>query len=420
MANPHIFLHTSPEASPPSLVQKGNAFFRAECVSGVMYRSGLVAFLILLFLTAPVSAQSLNLSIDSPSSAEAGSSVSLSVSIGVPDIGPRSHQADLKIGLKVDGDLKRSKTVSVKDGETATAEFSHTFQSSGTRQVTIEASTSIAGQPFSASKTTEIDVEKPPVKNKTISLTGASLPLPRSLEDEAQRYRAGINVAGVPDTATVVAREETLYLVFSQNRLDKGIAEVKGRELPGKISWRDLTFTPVLAEKATVTKEGKEATVKTVKNNPSRYRLNLVEFETDYRRAALLIDPDKGQNFDLSVTSGVIGDLGPADLAKNLSGKARTLVKGSSTGNLRNVLETGENQGINSFSFETEYWLNSPASVDGIVLNPKGAAMNYVEKVVEKGRQGDRWSSIIEKGATPLYTGCRPGYSPKPSPESRI
>lgn len=209
----------------------------------------LVLLLVASLLTPAVglaSAQEeLEVGIDVPTEATAGERVSVSTSISVPDL-LGNHETDLTLTLIVDGEEVATETVTVQDGDTTTVSFSHTFQEEGTHTVAIEAGISIAGQTFSNSASKTLDITAPSTSRESdessisATVSGAAFSSPESLQDEIDTYRDRSSLDLAP-YAFVLATEDKLYLVFTDEQPSEGIATVQGVLPKQEVSTQDLT-----------------------------------------------------------------------------------------------------------------------------------------------------------------------------------
>lgn len=342
----------------------------------------------------------LSVEVDTPDEVTEGESAQISASVSVPDV-IGSHEAELTTTLYVDGEQIDSETLTIQDGETATASFSTTFDSSGSHEVTVEAAVTISGKSFSGETTRSIDVvEASDVSTpesddtpsgtsgrqlNTIEVTGPGFGVPASLEDEVESYRQKTPKA--TPYAFVVAKEDELYLVFSEQKPTTGIAEVSGVDLPGSVSADGMEFKTVFARSVSFETEGESVSVQQISSSPESYSHELVQVEAHHRRFSVLSDTDQGEDPSVVSSAGVLVEepITTSDLISEPGSRARSLLIDSSTNNedvqvnnrVKSSLQTDQPR-VFTFSLRTQYWSDSPHTVNGIVLTPGSAAKEFV------------------------------------------
>lgn len=358
-------------------------------------------------LTESTTAQeSLSVSIDAPSKATADEPVTVGASVSIPDL-VGDYESELTVTLSVDGEQVASKTVTVADGETTSVSFSHTFASEGTHTVTVSGEVTLAGQSFGESVSASIDVTLPATPTVTPpptpdleskSLDGAAFPVPESLQDEVDAYRQQVTT-DVGGQAFVLATQNALYVVLTDQPPTKGRATVDGLALERNVTHEDLTFGVIAASSVSFETTGTEATVRDVANNPGEYRLDLVRVSATHRQVAMLTDPDSGNDFTLSTEAGIlVSDPRTAvGTFEEVGERARALTDDLQTGEVDAALSDPRGPHLHTFAFETEFWTDAPATVDALVLAPGSAARKYVNTFDRAG------TAHAEEGRPLLY-----------------
>ncbi|MEM4452766.1 MAG: PGF-pre-PGF domain-containing protein [Thermosphaera sp.] len=217
-----------------------------------------------------------------------------------------------------------------------------------------------------------------------ITLVGASFAVPETLKDYVSSYRSSIPSdivkmlpTGLPSEAFLLATNENLYLVFAEQS-DKGLAEVEGWLLPTDIQIAGLNISVVVAKQVTFVKEGSPATLSEILANPEAYKFKLVKVNTYRRQVSILYDPDEPPYIELPVTIGYLFEKPAEQLAivRKALEKAKEVILGIDKGAIeeiyekiaRDLLELEELQGLWVFNFEYEYWYDSRAVTNGIVI----------------------------------------------------
>lgn len=339
-----------------------------------------------------VAQEGLSLDVELPSEATVGEDVSISASITVPDL-VGSYESDLTVSLYVNGQRISSKTITVSDGESTTVSFSHSFDSAGTHMIEVEAGVSLSGQTFSESVSREIDVSEVttaiPTATPSTSLTtakGAAFTTPASLKDDIESYRDG-SPLDLGTRVFVLANRDELYLVFTDKEPKTGLVTVEGLSPNTELTIQGLTFNVLAASSVAFSTMGQTATVGDVVSNPSSFRLELIRIQATHRRVATLTDTDQGNDPTLASSSGVLVEnpSSPSDTferpgkhAHSLSVNSSTDKLGSSAGaEVDSLLNVGQPR-LYTFGFRTEFWSDTEARVDGIVLTPGSKARDFV------------------------------------------
>jgi PGF-pre-PGF domain-containing protein len=160
--------------------------------------------------TTGVSAQSLGdleVSVDAPTEVTVGEEARVSGEVSVPDVPRRDVSTDVTVEFRVDGRTIDTQTITIADGSTGSATFTHTFDTEGTATVEVVATTTLAGQDLSGSASRDIEVVQPDIGDLSLAVDPPQEP---TVGDQAS---IGIEV-GVPDvpntdtTATVTITVE--------------------------------------------------------------------------------------------------------------------------------------------------------------------------------------------------------------------
>lgn len=362
-----------------------------SCLAGIV--------LVGLVVTGTVAAQEeLTTTIDAPDQATTGEAISVSSSISVPEL-LRDYEKEMTVTLYVDGEEVDSRTVTVTDGETTQVDFSHTFSNSGSKTLRVETEVTMGQQSYSGSASKSVEVVEPSVSTEvpeSISTVtpeleattreGAAFAVPESLEDEVDQYRDD-STQSLNGQAFVLAQQEGLYIVFTNEEPTKGTATVEGATLERDISSGNLTFGVIAATSVSFNTAGTETTVQEVADNSREYRQELVRINSHYRRVSTLTDPDTGDDVTLASTAGILVD-DPAtatSLFENAGTDARAISNNSSPEQIDATLDDPRGPHLHTFSFETKFWADADATVDAVVLDPNSAAQEFVKEYDQAG-----------------------------------
>lgn len=361
--------------------------------------AALVVLMVLTTATGPVAAAGdLTVDLQTESSTTVGESVDVTGTVSVPDL-TGSYEADVTVSLYVDGQQRTSQTVTLKDGETTSVGFSHTFQSEGSHTVTVEASTSFAGQSFGASASETINVEAKSETEEdtdsssssstdtlsTTSIEGASFTVPDSLEDEVEDIRSTSTLT-IPANAFVLATNDQLYIVFTTETPETGHATVTGKSLDQSVSADGLSYGVIVAESASFTTTGNPASVSDIASNPSEYQLEVVETTSKFKRASVAIDPDKGQGIEASSTAGVLTEntLSAESFVKDAVPNARSALidtaQSSKKSSVTSLVGEAQGESVRTASGETIFWSASTTTTTSIVISPNSAAHIFLNE----------------------------------------
>lgn len=241
---------------------------------------------------------------------------------------------------------------------------------------------------------------------ETATVEGAAFAVPESLEDEVDAYRNNVS-QDLPAYAFVLATQDNLYIVFTDQQPTKGIASVEGTVLTRDLSTNNLTYGVIAATSTSYTTTGTEVSIKELVDDSSQYRLELVRVDAHYRRVSTLTDPDEGQNITLSTTSGImLNDPQTAESLFTTPGRnARALTRNTSTAQIDTLLNDPRGPHLHTFSFETAFWADATATIDAIVLDPESAAQQFVDEYDRAGvahaEDGEPILYIVEEDFEP-------------------
>ncbi|UWG48185.1 PKD repeats containing protein [Halanaeroarchaeum sp. HSR-CO] len=348
-------------------------------------------------LASPVAAQQDQLSINPgvPAETTVGESTTISPSISTPDL-VGSVETDLTVSLLIDGEQVSSETVTVGTGEEIGVDFTHTFESAGENDVEIAAEVEFGGQTFSNSASAPIDVqevEDTASSSVQTTTTGAAFAIPASLEDDIEEYRQQIPGEVAPH-AFVLATEDDLYIVFTEDDPRKGLATVTGQSVNQEMSFNGLSFSAILAQSVSIETDGSPATVGEIASNSDSYSLDLVEVTANHRKISTLTDTDQGEEITAVTSIGVLSDdpTSAQDLFEKPGEQARSFVVNTSSSDTSQsgqeaatkLLEQ-DSERVYTANFETTYWSDAPATINAIVLSPNSEAREFINTVDQSG-----------------------------------
>lgn len=318
------------------------------------------------------------ISLDVPDGATAGEETTMSATVSTPDV-PGEYEEDVTVRLFVDGERVAERTVTVGDGETTTVTFSPTFAESGTHTVEVEGEVTLAGRTYSNSASATVDVEGAAPDAEPVSETGAAFAVPESLQDDVEAYR-GRTDGDVGAYAFVLATRDDLYLVFTDRQPTKGEATVDGLSIDGTIEQNGTSFDVVAAESVSFEQRGTPTTVADVADDPEGYAYDLVRIDAHHRSVAVLTDSDGDSDVAYSSTTGLLvaEPRDPSETFGNAGGRARDVVVNADGASVTGIVGSPPRPHLYTASFETSFWVDAPATVDGIVLSPNSAGREFV------------------------------------------
>ena len=323
------------------------------------------------------------LNVDVPDSPEVDEEITTTVESEIPGL-TGAQEGELTIRLLVDGEETVSKTITVTGEETTETDFTTVFENSGETTVTVEAILTVGDQSVTESVSRTVDVSEAPLESTSVE--GAAFAVPESLEDEVEDYRNDAPQE-LDAQAFVLATEDELYVVFTQREPTKGVASVEGPVLERELATENLTYGVIAATSTSFETTGTEVSVQEVADNSEQYRLDLVRINAHYRRVSTLTDPDEGEDFNLSTTSGVLVEnpRTAVSLFQNVGNNTRALSQNTSTDQIDTILNDPRGPHLHTFSFETEFWTDAEATVDAIVLDPQSTAQQFIDEYDQAG-----------------------------------
>lgn len=223
---------------------------------------------------------------------------------------------------------------------------------------------------------------EPEIKSILVTLEGAAFPIPDSLEDDVSEYRKVVP-EGLPTYVFLLATKEELSLVFTREKVDKGLATVEGEKLLRSLTWEDTELSVIKAESVSIKKEGDPATISAILSNPDEYVLKLVKVDATLRQVSILYDPDDGTGIELPVTVGVVVDSprAPVDFVDYMPKKVKGLHDNPSRDLTDRLLGDITEPYLHTFHFEEDFWIDSRAVINAIVLYPKGAIADLIRNI---------------------------------------
>jgi len=333
-------------------------------------------------------------------SPEKSPTVGQEMTVGVESEVPRftgSQAGTLTLELLVDGDAVAIKTFDSSGGDEVNTDFTTTIDSAGKKQVTVRAVLTVRDITERRSKSAAVRVRRP---LKTVS--GASFSTPASLEDEVERVRQDVRsdeLSGIPNSVKerlsdgqgfVLATQDQLYIVLGQETPDIGTATVQGFILDQEIS-DEFTFGVIAAADISTGAAPREATVQEVTQNSEEYRLQLVQVTSNYRRASILVDPDKNptgpsasDDSEAIVTPGVLTEdpLTAQSLFAEIGANTRRISQQSGQEDRVSISQLSDlrQPALRTVSFEEKFWMDNEATVNGIVLSPDSTASRFIKQ----------------------------------------
>ncbi|MEM0241110.1 MAG: hypothetical protein QXP29_06580 [Candidatus Nezhaarchaeales archaeon] len=175
----------------------------------------------------------------------------------------------------------------------------------------------------------------------------------------------------MPSETFLLATNESLYLVFAlSEQSDKGLAKVEGWLLPTGIQIAGLNISVVVAKQVTFVKEGSLTTLSEILANPEAYKFKLVKVDAYRRHISMLHDPDEPPYIEFPLTIGYLSEKPVEVLAiiRKALERAKEITFRIDDGVIRDLLELREPQRLWVFNFEYEYWYDSKAITNGIVI----------------------------------------------------
>ncbi len=220
-----------------------------------------------------------------------------------------------------------------------------------------------------------------PSEEGNVTLEGAAFPVPHSLKDDISQYRR--SMPELPVNAFLLVAKDNLSLVFTHEKVSKGLATVEGKKLSYNLPWKNTELSVIKADTVSVRKEGDPATINDILSNPDAYRLELVKLDTTLRQVSTLYDPDDGSGIEFPITTGVVvnSPRNPVDFVDDMSRKVREFHDNPSRSVADRLLGDTPRQHLYTFNFQEDFWIDSKAEVNGIVLYPQGTVVDLIENL---------------------------------------
>ena len=223
----------------------------------------------------------------------------------------------------------------------------------------------------------------------TITTRGAAFSIPETIKDDVSNFAVTIPAeiqnllpVPVPTTGFLLLNKENLSLVLAQES-DKGLASVEGWPITPNITLGGFDLGVIVAKSVSFTQEGTTASIGVIIANPEYYELELVKIDATRRHVSILYDPDDGSGIKFPVTAGYLVEnpVSAPELVKAAIRRGKELLLNSGRDIVQGIL-IKEQTRLPVFDFETDYWIDSPAVTNGIVLLPGSRILRLLENVV--------------------------------------
>ncbi|GAB6879164.1 hypothetical protein JCM17823_14380 [Halorubrum gandharaense] len=355
---------------------------------GVLFMSLII--ILLVGTTAPVIAEddidTSNVEIGevtTASEATVGEQVEISSSAAIPQL-PADWSADLEFHLYVDNEQMTTQEISLEDGESVDVEVLYAFEELGDKELyfqvegEVEREGTVTTQTATVDRTTE--TRSIQITPETTKMDGAIFTAPEALQDDIEETRQQ-DSHDLGHQSFVLASDDGLYIVFSDEYPREGVAVVEGLSPDvDVIEHGDLEFETLVATNV----EFRDPTVESVTEvyeNPDEYNAEHVEIQAHHR--SLAVD-DEG--IPLSTTVGVLVDdpLESGELFGSVGEHSHSALDDTSGDNIGDILQYSSQPRIITTSFETQYWKDNEATVDGIVVPPQSPARDFIGEFQEE------------------------------------
>ena len=303
-------------------------------------------------------------------------------------INPLTPEAGDEVTITVKANLLdpvQGATVSVKediisgsysnvDTTDSNGQVTYTFEEGGTYLIKAEKNGYTDAVAYSL---TILDVE---ILNN-VEIKGAIFPIPELLENDLLNYD---DLPFQLPYTSLVAAEDGLYIVFSNEKLEGGLANVEGLNLLS-ITWEGLEIGIIQATTVNLDKEGTSATIAQIESNPEQYAYELVTLEGTVRQCPFMLDVT---SFNMPITIGRIGKNPSYDMDfSNLIDKTYDFNQNFDSDVFNNLINIGSNS-IAFFDFDkSALWCDSESTINAIVMYPK--LVRDFTNVISENQIGD-------------------------------
>lgn len=336
------------------------------------------------------------MTIDVPSEATAGESVTISATIHTKDR-YGDYEKEGTVRLYIDGEQVQSQTVTIRDGDTQMISFTVSFESAREHTVTVEGEATFGGYTYSEQQSATIEVTNPPTSSATPfqptptvvqpgqEFVGAALPVPDSLRDDIHPYRQQVDIAD--PTVFLLITESGAYVVFARKPVPPGRATVTGQVVAqDAIQVDGLQLGVIGASDVTVDTSPERVSVGDLQAQPETHAHQLVRVTAQHQQATMLYDPDDGSEITLPQTVGVLGSDAAGGLETNLTQNA-VLAAGNASALGARVQAA---DGPVTVGFQPGYWVNAEQTVDALVFPPDSPGSRYVNAIGNGTVEADR------------------------------
>lgn len=224
-------------------------------------------------------------------------------------------------------------------------------------------------------------IVKTPITLPKVSVEGAVFIPTKEMEEEIESYRQTIPEE-MPSNVFILLAKDGIYLVFCKEKPVKSLGYVEGKTLRRSFEWKDITFKVIVADKVSFKVEGEPATIKAIRSDPSAYNIKLVKLRTNLREASVLIY--SGNEPYIYLTSGVVTDE-PTTLPEFLSklpSAMRKIAEKPLLETAKSLLGEIEEKTLPTFTYDdVEFWKDSWAEVNCVVLASKGYVKEFLSKI---------------------------------------
>lgn len=260
------------------------------------------------------------------------------------------------------------------DSTDSNGEITHTFDESGIHYIIASKSGYIDAEAISC------DIPEVDILNN-VQIKGAIFPIPNLLENEILNYE------GLPfqlPYISLVATENGLYVIFSNEKIEGGLANVEGLNLLS-ITWEGLEIGIVQATTVNIDKVGISTTIAQIESNPEQYAYELVRLDGTVRQCPFILDVT---SFNMPITIGRIGKNPSYDMDfSNLIDKTYNFNQNFDSDVFNNLINIGSNS-IAFFDFDkSALWCDSESTIDAIIMYPK--LVRDFTNVISENQIGD-------------------------------